>query len=127
MTTAVQAPATQPPLHFVSHVLELVLGYVTAHASKNVRLEHRYLSELRLVCQPFAKLEARNVEPVGYLAGAFGDDVGYDVAITDDDKRMCLRVYEALGRDAAIAMTVEQAAQVRRDLLRVMLRIGGEQ
>lgn len=49
----------------VSQIIDLALGYVRANASKNYRLEQRYLAELRRVCsavdaQEIAKMKAVN-------------------------------------------------------------------
>lgn len=108
-----------------SQILELVIRYAAAHEAKNWRAEHRRLAELRTLVQSLAKLEARDVEPIGHVAGAFDDETGYDVTATDDG-RMCFRLYESVQRDSAVSWTVERAAQVRRDLLRVMLRLGAK-
>ena len=109
----------------ISSILETVLAYATAHTKRNVRMMERHLAELRRLTQPLLALEAVEIEPAGLVTGVLGDNQGYEIA-TDDDGLTYVRVFESLERDAAVAARPEGIAQLRRDLLRCLVRqMGG--
>lgn len=106
-----------------AQIIEIVLAYLNAYTAKNIRMTERHLAELRVACKGLAAIEPGAVEPVGSIEATLGDEIGYDVAVTDDDGKINLRLHESADRDVAVSMTFSQTAQMRRDLLRAMLRL----
>lgn len=122
IATVTPIPSAPAPAGIATHILELVAFLVEAHDAKRYGAQQQAIA--RLV--EAGRLLETHLGPVHFEPATRIDQMldvdrraGYE--IWNEDGRVFVRIADATGHDASLALTAEQAAQLRIDLARVLL------
>lgn len=122
--TILPAPAEPARLaaDLSTRILELAIAWARAHDARNVRDEHELAAYLRATIREVAPhLGPVQFEPADRIRETLNTDgAAYEVRASDDGL-IALHIWDALGDDALVNMSHEQAARLRAHLGSILL------